>query len=142
MTNEEMVAKIAELTRTVEELTERVGATTGVLMEVLYEREMEAMSKAFMSLKKPREKAVDIIGFTVRPWMKIALPTGAKSLRALPLDSAIAALMVTMGQEDQSDEMAGMVREFSITWDEIGVEPDGAVRPDSMAKLFKPPSSR
>lgn len=142
MTNEEMVAKIAELTRSVEELTERVGATTGVLMEVLYEHEEQAMVKAFTSLKKPREKAVDIVGFTVRPWMKIALPSGAKALRALPLDSAIAALMVAMGQEGQSDEMAGMVREHGVTWEEIGVESDGSVTPGSTAQPFKHPSSR
>jgi hypothetical protein len=137
MTNEEMAAKIEELTRDIAVLTQRVQRGNGVLLDFLSDREGKAMVKGVTMFKNPREKAVDIIGAMVRPWLMVALIEEAKAVRALPLDSVLSDITTMVGQENHSAEMAGMVRTHGITWDEIGVAPDGSVRPDSMAKLPK-----
>lgn len=130
MTNEEMAARV-------EELSERVGVLSAALLELLSDREEQAMIKAATIFKNPREKAVDIIGFTVRPWLMIATPAAAKAVRALPLDAVLADLALACGASTKGVEMADVARKYAVTWEEIGVSPEGSVRADSMAKLPK-----
>lgn len=137
MTSDEMEAKINELTRDVAVLTQRAHRGNSIFLGILSDREEKAMAKGATIFKGPREKAVDVIGAMVRPWLMVVLAEESKAVRALPLDSVMSDLMTMMGQEGHSDEMARTVRTHGITWDEIGVDPDGSVRPDSMAKLPK-----
>lgn len=119
----------------VEYLTERVMVLSAVVVELLSDREEQAMVKAATIFKDPREKAVDIVGFTVRPWLMVATPADAKAVRALPLDAVVRDIGSTCSAPEKGAAMAAKVREHAITWDEIGVAPDGLVRADSMAKM-------
>lgn len=127
MTNEELTAKVTEL-------EERVRHANGVLLGILTEKEADAMMKACTAFKAPRDRGVDSIGAMIRPWLTIVPASMAKEWRGLPLD-AVAGDLTKLGGRDESEssQVAKAIRDFDITWDEIGVDPDGSVRPDSMA---------
>lgn len=126
-----------ELQQKVAELTGRVDALSAALLDLLTDREEQAMLKAATMFKRPRDKAVDIIGYTVRPWLSVAGASVAREVRAMALDAVVGdlqrALVGTSGRG--YPDLASTVRQHGITWEEIGVAPDGSVDPGARAEL-------